>query len=289
MVTPERKVVLITGAASGFGLLTSLRFAEKGYKVISTMRDVRQKDQLMQKAREMQIDHHINCWKLDVTNKEDVRSIVSKLKKEYGRIDILINNAGFAIGGMVEEVPLSAWREQFETNFFAVVQLTQALLPLFRKQQSGMIFNISSISGRIGLPGFGPYSASKHALEGFTESLRLELQPFGIHVILIEPGAYKTAIWNKGFERVHQATASPYRSLFDAVLAVTSKTAEMAPDPDEVARKIVAISSYKKPKLRYILGRGTWIALIGKTLLPWNVFERILMKAFRRSMVGDNK
>ena len=283
MSSTNKPVVLITGASSGFGMLSSLRFAAKGYQVIATMRDLRKNTDLMSRALQSGIDGNIICWHLDVTVDNEIESIVQNIEKDFGRLDILVNNAGFAVGGMVEEVPIDAWRAQLETNFFAVVRLSQAVLPLMRKQRSGKIFNIGSISGRIGIPGYAPYCASKYALEGFSESLRYELNPFGIHVVLIEPGAYKTQIWDKGFENIHKAPSSPYSKMMDTVLTYSRKTAESAPDPDEVARKIIEISALRKPKLRYAMGKGSRFSLIGKALLPWKLYELILLTLLNKN------
>jgi NAD(P)-dependent dehydrogenase (short-subunit alcohol dehydrogenase family) len=203
---------------------------------------------------------------------------VQIIQLKYNRIDVLVNNAGFAIGGCVEDVPLEDWRLQFETNFFGLVALTQAVLPFMRQQQQGKIINVSSISGRLGFPGYAAYAASKFAVEGFSESLRHELLPFGVYVVLVEPGAYKTEIWGKGFAAIRTSPNSPYRNQLDAVLRYSHKAAETAPNPQDIANLIANIAAKSYPKLRYPSGKGASLTLWSKAMLPWKWFERMLQK-----------
>lgn len=270
-------ITFITGASSGFGLLTALACAGRGHRVIAAMRDPGRKERLFEMAAERKVADRIEVCRLDVTDEEAAIAAVESVIRRYGRLDMLVNNAGYAQGGMVEDVPLADWRAQMETNFFAVVRLTRLVIPHMRQQQSGLIVNVSSISGRMALPGFGPYSASKFALEGFSESLRLELAPFGIGVVLVEPGAYRTEIWQKGFDRMHASPDSPYRELTEAVFRQARRSAERAPDPAEVAAHIAAMGDRSRPPLRHPLGRGIRAALAARSLLPWNLYERMLL------------
>lgn len=196
----------------------------------------------------------------------------------YNRIDILVNNAGIAVGGYVEDVTITDWRLQFETNFFGLIALTQAVLPMMRSQNSGKIINISSISGRLGFPGYAAYAASKFAVEGFSESLRHEMLPFGIYVVLVEPGAYKTEIWEKGFNTMRTSPESVYRTQLEAVLRYSQKAAETAPNPQDIANLIVKVTKNVHPKLRYPLGKGARLTLWSKALLPWKWFEWMIKK-----------
>ncbi|MGE5702101.1 MAG: SDR family NAD(P)-dependent oxidoreductase, partial [Clostridia bacterium] len=187
-------------------------------------------------------------------------------------------NAGFALGGAAEEIPLDEWKRQFDTNFFGLVAMTQAVLPLMRTQKSGKIVNIGSISGRIGFPGYSPYAASKFAVEGFSESLRLELLPFGIHVVLVEPGAYKTSIWQKGFDTIQVKPGSPYEQMMQKILTISRQTAESAAPPAEVVDVIVKAVTSSAPTLRYPIGKGTRLSIMGKALLPWKWLERAVRR-----------
>jgi NAD(P)-dependent dehydrogenase (short-subunit alcohol dehydrogenase family) len=216
---------------------------------------------------------------LDVRNPEQAREAVERIVHEFGRLDILVNNAGYAIGGFAEEVPLERWRELMETNVLGAVGVTQAALPVMRAQRSGLIINVGSISGRIGLPGFGPYAASKFALEGFSESLRHELTPWGIRVVIVEPGAYSTDIWRKGLGALAaDKSSSPYAGQLSKLLERTRATAEAAPHPEEVAKTLVRIAMKRNPRLRYPVGRGVRTALLAKLLLPWKLYEALLRR-----------
>lgn len=271
-------VTFITGASSGFGLLTAVECAARGHRVIAAMRDPDKKGRLFELAGKRQAADRIDICRLDVTDGEAAARAVGDAIDRYGRLDVLVNNAGYAQGGMAEDVPLEAWRAQMETNFFAAVRLVQLVVPHMRKQRSGLIVNVSSISGRLGLPGFGPYCASKFALEGFSEALRLELAPFGIRVVLVEPGAYRTDIWRKGFELAHASPDSPYRELAEAVFRQARQSAERAPDPAEVARRIANLADQPAPPLRLPLGRGVRSTLAARSLLPWHWYERLIRR-----------
>ncbi|MGO0061521.1 SDR family oxidoreductase [Brevibacillus fluminis] len=275
------KIVFITGAASGFGMGAALAFARRGYRVMATMRNLAGRTSLQAAAEEQKLQSRLDYLEVDVTVPATIQRAVEETINRYGRIDILVNNAGYALGGAIEEIPLDSWRHQFETNLFGLISVTQAVLPYMRKQRTGTIINISSVSGRIGLPGYAPYASSKFAVEGFSESLRMELLPFGIHVVLIEPGAYNTSIWQKGFNGMEVAADSPYRAMMDTVLAYSRKTAETAADPREVVEAIVKAAETPAPRLRYTMGKGTRLLLAAKALLPWKWLEGLIKRALR--------
>jgi NAD(P)-dependent dehydrogenase (short-subunit alcohol dehydrogenase family) len=280
-VSTARGIALVTGASSGFGLLTSIALAQKGYHVIATMRDLSRSDSLMQQAEKAGVTSFIDTLILDVTIPTSIEQAVSAIMKKYGRIDVLINNAGFAVGGYVEDVPMEAWRSQLETNVFGVIATTKAVLPFMRASQSGCIINVSSVSGLSAFPGYAPYSTSKFAIEGFSESLRLEMRPFGIRVHLVEPGAYRTEIWRKGFETIHTTEASPYWQRLSRVLAYSRKASMTAPDPQEVADVIARLVDRPVSKLRYPLGRGVQMGLLARSLLPWKWYEGLLNRLLK--------
>lgn len=275
-------VALVTGASSGFGLFTSVALARNGYRTIATMRNPDKSDALLEHAERSGVQELIDIMPLDVTDHEAIGQTVGSIVKTYGRIDVLVNNAGFAVGGYAEEVPMELWRQQLETNVFGVIAATKAVLPHMRERRSGCIVNVGSISGRNGFPGYAPYSTSKFAVEGFSESLRLEMKPFGVRVVLIEPGAYKTDIWQKGFASMCTSEASPYRHLLEKVLRYSRQAAATAPDAAEVADTIVRVVRSKHPKLRYPLGRGAKLSLGSKALLPWRWYEAIVLRLLNK-------
>ncbi|ULO05572.1 SDR family oxidoreductase [Paenibacillus sp. 19GGS1-52] len=274
----QDSIALITGTSSGFGLLTAVTLAGKGFIVVATMRDLSRKAELERQAAEAGVLDRIHVMTLDVTVGASIEAAVAAIHDTFGRIDVLVNNAGFAVGGFVEEVSMEDWRQQLDTNFFGLVAVTKAVLPAMRKQGSGIIINVGSVSGLSGFPGFAPYAASKFAVEGFSESLRHELSPFGIKVVLIEPGSYRTPIWGKGIDHISTSEESPYAEHLAAVLKYSRHAAETAPDPQQVADLIGRITSMRAPRLRYPIGKGSRLLILGKTLLPWKWLERLIAK-----------
>ncbi|MGG3281706.1 SDR family oxidoreductase [Paenibacillus solani] len=272
------KTALVTGASSGFGLLISLELALAGYQVAAGFRRPEAAAELLAKAEEADIAERIHLFQLDICYEEQVKVAAVDIGQRFGRLDVLVNNAGEAVGGMVEEVPLSGWRRQMETNFFGTVSVTQHMLPLLRQTEKSKIILMSSISGVIGFPGYGPYAASKFAIEGFGESLSMELMPFGINVVLIQPGAYGTPIWDKSFGGLEIAENSPYSGLLKGVLDYSRRTAKNSGDPQEVARLVASIASMSKPKFRYTLPRGTRLTAWIKGVLPNRLFQRIIYR-----------
>ncbi|MFC5450355.1 SDR family oxidoreductase [Paenibacillus aestuarii] len=277
----DERVALVTGASSGFGMLTSIALAKNGYYVIATMRDPAKQSPLLALAEGAGIEQRLEIMQVDVTVHESIDRAVGEVIRKHGRIDVLVNNAGYAIGGYVEDVPMEAWKEQLETNVFGVIAAAKAVLPHMRAQASGCIINLSSVSGLTAYPGFAPYSTSKFAIEGFSESLRLEMKPYGVRVVLVEPGAYRTDIWSKGFAGVYTTEASPYWSRLSKLLQMVKQTAGSAPDPQEVADAIVSIAGRSRPKLRYPLGRGVRLGLWSRSLLPWKWYEAVVLRMLR--------
>jgi NAD(P)-dependent dehydrogenase (short-subunit alcohol dehydrogenase family) len=272
---PE-KVAVLTGASSGFGLLTSVELAKAGFRVIASMRDLEKRERLLQAAASAKVSDRIDVRALDVTQVDAMPEFVESVMRDYGRIDVLVNNAGFAVGGFAEDIQLGELRLQFETNFFGAVAMTKAVLTVMRQQRSGHIIQISSIGGLQGAVSVSSYSASKHALEGWSESLRLEMNSLGIQVVLVEPGAFDTGVWTSGAVMGQEAKkkTSPnfQRSLrMREVIARIPKA-----NPIAVARTIVAIAQNPHPKLRYLVGRDANMQLAMKRFLPWKWYEKLI-------------
>ena len=273
----SKKIAIVTGVSSGFGMLCAIEFAKKGFEVIAAMRDMSKSDNLLEKADEQKVMDLIHLHCLDVTSAESIDEL-KKYLHQYPSIDVLVNNAGIAVGGFSEEVSIEDIRRQFETNFFGVIAVTQAVLPIMREQKQGRIINMSSISGKIGFPGLSPYVSSKHALEGYSESLRLELKPFGIDVVLVEPGSYKTNIWS-GVDGMERIPDSPYHAYLTVLLNEIEAGKAKHGDPLEVAKLIVDIASKTQtPKLRYTIGKGVKGNLLLKNVLPWKILEKVIVK-----------
>lgn len=272
---PE-KVALITGASSGFGLLTSIELAKAGFRVVASMRDLARREKLDHAAATSGVGDKLDVRALDVTQFETIPGFVDGIVRDYGRFDVLVNNAGFAVAGFAEDIKLDELRLQFETNFFGAVAMTKAVLPTMRQQRSGHIIQVSSIVGLQGAVTISSYSASKHALEGWSESLRMEVNSLGIKVVLIEPGSFATDIWTRGARMGEQAT-KPNSPNFQRSLKMRS-TIEKIPkaDPIAVARLIADVAKNPNPKLRYLVGRDAKIQLAMKRILPWKTFEKMI-------------
>ena len=272
------KIALVTGASSGFGLLTSIELAKTGFRVVATMRNLGRRNRLEQAIAAAGTGAMVDIRALDVTKFDAIQGSVDAVTRDYGRLDVLVNNAGFAMSGFAEDIKLEELRLQFETNFFGVVAMTKAVLPTMRQQRSGHIIQVSSISGLHGAVTVSSYSASKHALEGWSESLRMEVSSLGIKVVLVEPGAFQTDIWTRGAvmgDEVKKPTSPNFqRSLRMREFIQSIPKA----DPIAVARTIVAVAQNPNPRLRYLVGRDAKIQLAMKRILPWKWHERVIAK-----------
>jgi NAD(P)-dependent dehydrogenase (short-subunit alcohol dehydrogenase family) len=249
------KSVLVTGCSSGFGRLTAVLLARNGFRVYATMRDLGKRATLDLALAEAGASAEILA--LDVTNEDSIRAAVSRIVAEAGGIDALVNNAGIGIGGFVEDLTLADYRRQLETNFFGTVALTKAVLPQMRRARSGRIVNISSIGGRTSNAIMSAYSASKWALEGFSESLAFEARLFGVQVVLIEPGTFKTEIFesNRQVALGARDPASPYFAATQAFEAKVDRLyARHAGNPKLVAEAVLRALTVARPRLRYLVG-----------------------------------
>ena len=270
------KIALLTGASSGFGLLTSVELAKAGFHVVASMRDIGRREKLDQAAAASGVGAKVDIRALDVTEFDAIPGFVEAVVLDLGRIDLVVNNAGFAVAGFAEDIQLEELRLQFETNFFGAVAMTKAVLPTMRRQHSGHIIQVSSIGGLHGAVSVSSYSASKHALEGWSESLRMELNPLGIKVVLIEPGSFATDIWTRGARMGEQAT-KPSSPNFQRSLRMRTAIQKIPKaDPITVARVIVAVAQNPNPKLRYMVGRDAKIQLTMKRILPWKMWEKMI-------------
>ena len=257
-------MVLITGASSGFGRLTAGRLHDLGYRVYGTSRHPEKQDT------------PFPLLEMDVRDPDSVEAALAALLEKEKGVDILVNNAGMGIGGSVEECTPEMIREQTDTVYLGMVEVTRRVLPLMRQRGGGRIINVSSIAGRLGLPYQGYYSAAKFAMEGLSEALSIEVKHLGIDVVLIEPGDMRT-----GFTPGRKWAAMKEDSVYAAQVRKTREIIEKnelnGGDPDKVARTIVRVVRKKHPRFRYMVGKpeeklAVWI----KLFLPFRLFERIL-------------
>jgi NAD(P)-dependent dehydrogenase (short-subunit alcohol dehydrogenase family) len=275
------KIAVITGTSSGFGLLTAVELARNGFKVVATMRDLARRPALDRAASAAGVAGNIDVRPLDITQTASIPATIAAIHHDYGRIDVLVNNAGFAVAGFAEDLTLDEIRLQFETNFFGTVALTKAVLPIMRAQRSGHIIMLSSVGGLHGSPVISSYSASKHALEGWSESLRLEVRSLGIRVVLIEPGAYATDIWTRNAHLGNGVSdaRSPNLERSQRMQKHVGKMPKR--DPLEVARLIARVAQDPNPRLRYLIGPDARIQMWLKRALPWKWHEKIVARAVK--------
>jgi NAD(P)-dependent dehydrogenase (short-subunit alcohol dehydrogenase family) len=260
------KTALVTGASSGIGEAIAINLAQAGYTVFGTSRSPRENK------------HGITFLEMNVDDDESVRLAVDTLLAQSSTIDICVSAAGLGIVGAVEEVPIDVARQVFETNVFGTMRVIQAVLPAMRKQRSGMIINISSIGGMVGLPFRGLYAASKFAVEGLTESLALELAPFNIKATLIQPGGFKTNIAGNRPKAV-EINGRPYGKYFDHITAMVAKEVDHAPGPEPVGNLAVRVARKGSPSMRYPVGSFMEkLTPVLRKWLPWGLYSWMIRR-----------
>jgi NAD(P)-dependent dehydrogenase (short-subunit alcohol dehydrogenase family) len=261
-INPSQKVAVITGSSSGIGLETSLNLARNGFLTYATARSLEKGF----KINTLAVDKEklpIRVVQLDVTDNQSVNNAIQTIVSETGRIDVLVNNAGYALGGALEDLSMEEIKHQYETNVFGLIRVTQAVLPIMRKQQSGIIVNLSSGAGLFGYPGGSAYVSTKFAVEGLTESIAYELEPFGIKVVLIEPGFIRTNFANAMvIAKKAQDPSSPYSQMMQKVAANSGEMAKNGSPVEVVAKVILEAVTSKNPNLRYLAGKDVeaWAA-----------------------------
>ena len=270
------KVAVVTGTSSGIGFETALALARDGYYTYATMRDTTKSDKIKELVQKENLK--IDVLELDVDNENSAKTAIKHILDQKQRIDVLVNNAGWALWGCVENVSVDEFKTQFETNFFSIIRLIHEVAPTMRKQSSGTIVNISSVVGRIGFPASPAYISSKFALEGLSESLRFELAPFGVNVVIIEPGVIKTSFM-KNMKLAKKSELDPvYRDITAKVISGVKMMAEMGTPPKEVANTIMKALKDEKPLPRYIVGNDASMFLEAKKNKTDIEFENYLKK-----------
>jgi NAD(P)-dependent dehydrogenase (short-subunit alcohol dehydrogenase family) len=283
---PQPKIILITGTSSGFGLLAAARFASQGHKVIATMRNLEKQSGLFNEVSRR--GGEVDVRQLDVTDKASIQKTIKDVAQKYGYIDVLINNAGYGIGGAFEDLTDEEIRQQMETNFFGVQNVTRAVIPLMRQRKSGKIINISSVAGFSTSPCFGAYNVSKWALEAFSESLRYELKFFGIDVLLIEPGTYKTKVFfeNARYAKDFDNPQSPYYPISQHLKKkVMNYVNDCYNDPEEIAILAEKLIHTKNPPFRNVPDIESQIMYIFRKFLPFRLYSWFV----RRALFSDLK
>lgn len=273
----NQKVSIVTGSSSGIGLETALTLARNGYFTYATMRNP-EKDAPIKNALKKE-NLSIKVIQLDVIDDESLKNAIDHVTSEAGRIDVLVNNAGYGLVGALEELSMEEIKAQYETNLFGLVRVIQAVLPTMRKQRSGRILNLSSGAGLFGYPGGSAYVSSKFAVEGLSESMAYELEPFGIRVILIEPGFVQTNFASSMvIAKKAQDPTSPYSQMMQRIAASSSELAKSGSSADLVANVILDAVTNPNPRLRYLVGKDVEAWAASKKSMDESEFFNMIKK-----------
>ena len=277
----QPKIALVTGGTDGLGRATAVLLAVHGYHVFAGGRSAERLAALNHAARDRKLP--LEALELDVCDDGSVERVVSDIERRAGPVDILVNNAGIAIAAVVEELSLADYRRVYDTNVFGPIRLMQRVLPEMRRRRRGRIVNMSSISGKIAIPLMSAYASSKHALEAISDSLRLELYPFGIDVVLIEPGYIPTSMNRTAAELsssyAKNAERSPYRGVYERFLRSWEKTRKASRyKPEDCARVILRAIEEDPPRARYVVTREAKFGILARKFLSDRAFDRTLHK-----------
>ena len=275
-----KQVALITGCSSGIGYETSILLAKNGFRTYATMRNTDKGDKLKEIAEKENLD--LKIIKLDVTDDYSIQNAIKEIVQETNRIDVLVNNAGNNIAGAVEDLSIEEFKEQFETNFFGLIRVTKVVLPIMRKQNNGIIVNLSSIAGKMAIPLNSAYVSSKFAVEGFSESIRYELEDFGIKVILIEPGVIKSNFYEniKMSKNSLMDPKSAYQPITQKIFEAFLPMLEYAFPTKIVADVILEAVNSDNPNIRYTVGDDAKSIVEARKKLSDKEFENWVKEGF---------
>jgi NAD(P)-dependent dehydrogenase (short-subunit alcohol dehydrogenase family) len=274
------KVAVVTGSSSGIGYETSLALAREGFLTYATMRNLEKGSIIKSESGKENLP--LKIMQLDVTDDASVSKAVKSIISDSGRIDVIVNNAGYGLVGAFEDLSLDEIKQQYETNFIGVVRVTQAVIPIMRKQKSGRIINISSGAGRFGYPGASAYVSTKFAMEGLSESLSYELNPFGIKVILVEPGVIRTNFGNgMVVAKKSQDPASAYLSMTRKMNEVLGQLMQNGSPPSLVANVVLQAAKSDNPNLRYLAGKDVEQWVDQKKKMSDNEFFNMMNQSFK--------
>jgi NAD(P)-dependent dehydrogenase (short-subunit alcohol dehydrogenase family) len=280
---PAPKTMIVTGCSSGFGRAIALRLASRGWRVFATVRSDSDQSPLQAAVAKVGIPGALTIVLCDITDATQVDYLRQVVSAATAQVDVLVNNAGTAYAGPVELLDLDDLRRQFEINVFGHVAVTQAFLPML-KASRGMIINMSSIGGLFSTPGLGAYSASKYALEALTDALRIEVAPFGVRVVMIEPGSAKTqlqATSRQHAAKLDQHRDGPYGPLIERFYDLFAQFEQQAFDPDVVAAVVEKVVNRSRPKPRYLVAPKERTTVLAHKYLPEKVWDRQLRKLLR--------
>jgi NAD(P)-dependent dehydrogenase (short-subunit alcohol dehydrogenase family) len=272
-------VAVVTGSSSGIGFEIALTLARNGFQTYATMRNLAKSENIKSIASKENLPIHIE--QLDVIDNNSVTNAIQAIVSKADRIDVLVNNAGYALAGAFEDLAIEEIKAQYETNFFGLIRTTQAVLPNMRKQKSGTIVNISSGAGRFGYPTGSAYVSTKFAVEGLSESMAYELEPLGIKVILVEPGVIKTNISNgMVIAKKSQNSNSPYSQIMQKMSTSFEHMSENASSPDLVTKVVLQAVTSENPSLRYLAGKDVEMWVEAKRNMSDDEFYKMMKQSF---------
>ncbi len=276
----DQKVAIVTGSSSGIGYETALLLARNGFRTYATMRNLEKAKAISDISKSEKLALH--TIKLDVTDEKSVNEAIKTIKSDAGRIDVLVNNAGYGLTGSLEDLSMSEIKAQYETNVFGLIRVTQAVLPIMREQKSGIIVNISSIGGKMAIPLQSPYHGTKFAVEGLSESIAYELEPFGIKIVIIEPGAIKTN-FDTGMvvAQKNQNPSSPYYKSMQKLQSSINSVFKNGTPPAKVAEVILNAITTPNPNLRYTVGEDAALLAQKRKELPDSEFQKLVLEFFK--------
>jgi NAD(P)-dependent dehydrogenase (short-subunit alcohol dehydrogenase family) len=269
-----KKVVVITGCSSGFGMSGALAFARAGWHVYATMRDLAKQDRLMQKAQNENL--LLKVKQIDVTDQATIDKSIQEIFQETGRLDVLVNNAGYGLIGALEDMSMGQIHDMFDTNLYGSIRMIKSVTPIFRSQKNGHVINVTSVAGLAGLPLYSVYCASKYAIEGLAEAMVFELAPFNIRISNIEPGPFDTEFSKRSMKYGEgmMNLDSPYRTLNNYYFKrheITQFTS-----PDVVANLLVRIAEVSSPKLRYPIGKKVRELVLFKKFMSISFTQKVM-------------
>lgn len=271
IIFPVSKVIVVTGASSGIGHATVSALLEKKWTVYATARDISKLTDLK--------DLGAQTLELDVSDESSIKKAISEIVKKEKKIDVLVNNAGFGSYGAVEDSSIEEVKKQFDVNLFSIGRILKVVLPFMRERKSGTIINISSMGGKIYTPLGAWYHATKHAVEGFSDCLRIELAPYGIKVVIVEPGVIKTNFYSRAMKDMEKSQVTgAYRKMTDVMTENFKKSGETGADPSVVAKSIVKAIESDNPRTRYAVPGDAKMNIFLRKILPDKLFDKVLIK-----------
>lgn len=278
----NQRVAIVTGSSTGIGYETSIALARDGFLTYATMRTLNKAESIKSVATRESLP--IRVKQLDVTDDMSVKNAVQTISSETGgRIDVLVNNAGYVLSGAFEDLAIDEIKTQYETNFFGLIRTTQAVLPIMRTQKSGIIVNISSGAGRFGYPGHSAYISTKFAVEGLSESISYELEPFGIRVVIVEPGVIRTNIVNTMVVAMKsQDPNSPYSQMMQKMANTFEVLMKNSSSPDLVSNVVLKAVKDENPTLRYLAGNDVEQWLGAKRNISDEEFHKMMAQNFNK-------